>query len=345
MSRYQDIMGHQGPIEQLERARRGGRVAHAYLFHGPDGVGKQRVALAFAQALNCGDAARAPCGECESCRKIERFNHPDVRLVASEAHLVKAGLLELERGTPSLQIRNEQLAELAALFRHRPYLGRTKVVLVVDAERLNESAQNRFLKTLEEPSADSVIILVTAHPEALLPTIRSRCQALVFGPLARSVVSRALETERGLEPERARVLAGMAHGSLGRALELAEERIWDARDEAIEALARARGGDLAALLEAAEAVGAGGAGRERLEGLLELLELWLRDLLLCRLGVAESMLINRDRSQQLRREADGLAPGRLLRWLEKLRATRGSLRANANPRLALEGVLLEMRRA
>ena len=196
MSVYDDIIGQKRQIEQLERARHSGRVAHAYLFFGPDGVGKERVALAFAKALNCESGENAPCGECQSCRKIDKRAHPDVRLVASEKELVDRGWIEREKGgLPSAQIKNAQLQDLSDLFRHRPYLGRWKVVVVVDADLMNTNSQNRFLKTLEEPSADSVIILVTAHPEALLPTVRSRCQALAFGPLSTDQVSGFLKKE------------------------------------------------------------------------------------------------------------------------------------------------------
>lgn len=344
MINYEHILGHERPIAQLERARRNDRVAHAYLFHGPDGVGKQRVALAFAAALNC-DADPAPCGECESCSKIERFGHPDVRLVASEDHLVKAGLLEWERGNPSVQIKNEQLDELADLFRHRPYLGRTKVIIVVDADRMNTHAQNRFLKTLEEPNPDSVILLVSAHPDALLPTIRSRCQALAFGPLPRDAVAGHLVEHLDQAPERARVLAAMAHGSLGRAIQLAEGGMIEARDEAVSSLAKSLDGDLADLLDAAEPIGAGRDAREKLSTRLDLLEQWLRDVLLTRLGLDQGLLINQDLAGPLCQQADRMDGPELLALMERLRAVRGRLRANANPRMAYEALLLDMRHA
>ncbi len=335
------ILGHVGPRQQLGRARRSGRVAHAYLFHGPDGVGKQRVALAFAQELNCAAGGERACGECESCKKIERLNHPDVRLLACEAYLKDHGLLEIDK--PSLQIKKEQLDELADLFRHRPYLGRTKVLLVIDAERMNVNSQNRFLKTLEEPNADSVILLVTSQPEALLSTIRSRCQALAFGPLGRDLVCDQLVALQGIEPERARVLAAMAQGSLGRAIALSEGGELAVRDEALGTWSRALEGDLADVLQASEGLGAGREAREALEASLDLMELWFRDLVLCLLEVEPGLLVNQDRREELQRQAVTASARTWLRRIERLRQVRATLRFNANPRMALEAMLLDMR--
>lgn len=341
MSAYGEIIGQKRQIEQLERARRYDRVAHAYLFFGPDGVGKERVAFAFAQALNCAAGEDRPCGFCESCRKIEKHAHPDVRLVASQRELLDRGLIEREQGgLPSAQIRNAQLDELSDLFRHRPYLGRWKVVVVVDADQMNANSQNRFLKTLEEPSADSVIILVTAHPEALLPTVRSRCQSLAFGPLSTDQVSAFLKHKHGLEEERARVLAAMAQGSLGRADAIARGDALQDRDGLVAGWSRVLQGDLGDVLDLAEEYS---QGRDQAQDALNLMEIWCRDLLLCKLGVPAELLVNQDRRQAVADQAAGFSSRRLLEWIESIRRTRDGFRVNANPKLALESLLLGMR--
>ena len=358
MSVYDDISGQKRQIEQLERARKSGRVAHAYLFFGPDGVGKERVAFAFARALNCGSGEQAPCGECESCKKIEKRVHPDVRMVASEKELVDRELIEREKSRlPSAQIRNAQLDELSDLFHHRPYLGRWKVVIVVDADLMNPNSQNRFLKTLEEPSADSVIILVSAHPEALLSTVRSRCQALAFGPLSTDQVSTYLMNRRSLDKQRASVLAAMAgipmalalalaamaQGSLGRAEAIASGDVLEDRDGLVAGFSRALGGDLADVLDMAEEHSKGPKGRDLARDALNLLEIWCRDLLLCKLGVSADLLVNQDRREAVADQAAGLSSRRLLEWIESIRRTRSGFRVNANPKMAMESLLLGMR--
>jgi DNA polymerase-3 subunit delta' len=341
VSVYDDIIGHQRQIEQLERAHKSGRVAHAYLFFGPDGVGKEKVAFAFAKALNCEAGKQAPCGTCESCKKIERRTHPDVRLVASEHELVERGLIEREKGgPPSRQIRSSQLQELSDLFRHRPYLGRWKVVIVVDADLMNTNSQNRFLKTLEEPSADSAILLVTAHPEALLPTVRSRCQALAFGPLSTEQVSTFLQKEHTLDEKRARVLAAMAQGSLGQADAIARGDVLQDRDGLLEGFSRALAGDLADVLDLAEEIS---KGRDQAQDALNLLEIWCRDLVLCKLGVSGDLLVNQDRREAVADQAAGLSSRQLLAWLEDIRRTRDGFWVNANPKMAMESLLLKMR--
>jgi len=339
VTEYASILGHERPVRQLECAREAGRVAHAYLFHGPDGVGKERVARTFAKALNC-EGDHPPCGGCGGCRAIDRGNHPDVRLVASEEELVARGVLEPDSSrSPSVQIRNAQLDELADLFRHRPYRGRWKVVVIVDADKTNHHSQNRFLKTLEEPIDDSVIILVTAHPENLLPTVRSRCQALAFGTLARSDIAAYLSGREGLDAGRAEVLAAMAQGSLGRALELAAGDVLDTRDEVVEAWEQAREGDLADLLARAEQLG---TNRQTLHDSLDLLELWCRDLLLVLAGADQDLLVNQDRRDRVLHGAGQVSMHRLLDTVERVRKTRAFQHLNANPRMAIESLLLSM---
>jgi DNA polymerase-3 subunit delta' len=341
---YDDIRGHERHIDQLERARKTGRIAHAYLFSGPDGVGKEKVAFAFAQALNCDAGAESPCGNCDSCTRIQRLTHPDVRLVASEEELVNRGLTEPESGrAPSVQIRNVQLDELADLFRHRPYLGNFKVVIVVDADKMNVNSQNRFLKTLEEPSDDSVIILVSAHPEALLSTVRSRCQALSFGPLSRSTVAEYLVNQHQVEPAHASVLAAMAQGSLGRAVQFIDGEVLSLRDELVSGLQQMIRGDLGDVLSLAEEFSEGRQGRQRLQVALDLMEMWFRDVLFVKLNASHELLVNQDRLADLIENQSVDDNRRLLEWIGQIRQTRVSLHGNANPRMAAEGLLLSMR--
>ncbi|NMB76124.1 MAG: DNA polymerase III subunit [Myxococcales bacterium] len=344
---YRDILGHEAVIARLENARRGGRVAHAYLFSGPRGVGKERVAWAFAAALAC--PAPEPCGVCESCTRVARGTHPDVRLLASEEELATRGLREdeghkdKEKKAPSDQIRVSDLDEAANLFRHRPSLGRAKVLVVVDAERMNLNTQNRFLKTLEEPTPDSVIILCTANPEALLPTVRSRCQSVSFGPVPQAAVAQLLSEKAGLAAEPAGALAALAQGSPGRGLELAESEELTARAATVEALRRVFQGDLEDALSFAEEQSAGGEGREQAQLVLDRIEAWLRDALLLSLGAKEAQLINPDLEAQAQAIADSAGHERLFSWIDSLQAARAAMQANANPRLTMESFLLSVR--
>jgi len=337
------ILGHRRQLEQLERARRAGRVAHAYLFHGPRGVGKEQVARAFAQSLNCTDAAASPCGQCQDCQLVEQEKHPDVRLLASEAELVRRGRREAEsRRAPSSQIRIEQLDELQPLFRHRPYRGGWKVVIVVDAHAMNQFCQNRFLKTLEEPSPDTVIVMVTHRPDALLDTVRSRCQPLSFGTLPVAEIAGWLEEHEGLDAGQAAVLAAMGQGSLGQARQLAQGDILQLRNSLAEVVEQVPQAGLGRLLEMA---GDLSGKRDDVSMKLDLLEWWCRDLLLLSGGVDPARLANRDSAQRLERLAERVPARRVLDWLAQIRRTRAGLERNANPRLMLESLLIGMHTA
>lgn len=338
-----NILGHRRQLEQLERARRSGRVAHAYLFHGPEGVGKERVAQAFAQALNCSAAEPRPCGQCQDCLLVEQGKHPDVRLLASEAELVQRGRREAEgKRAPSPQIRIEQLDELQPLFRHRPYRGGWKVVIVVDAHAMNTFCQNRFLKTLEEPSPDTVIVLVTCRTDALLSTVRSRCQPLSFGSLPVEEIAGWLQEHENLSAEQAVVLAAMGQGSLGQARLLARADVLQLRDSLAELVEQVSRAGLGRLLELA---GQMAGKRDEVGRKLDLLEWLCRDLLLLGGGVNPRLLANRDSARRLEQVIEQVPVRRVLAWLGLVRRARAGLERNANPRLLLESLLIEMHMA
>ncbi len=327
-------------MEQLQRAFESGRVAHAYLFCGPEGVGKEMVARWFARLLNCSGNPPRPCGECRDCRLLESMHHPDLRLIASLEELERRGLLEEEKkGALSSQIRMEQLDELSALLRHRPYQGRFKMVLVIDAHQMNLHTQNRFLKTLEEPTDDTVLVLVTHRPEALLPTVRSRCQSLFFGTLPAEAIAQELE-RRGQESGQATAVAALAQGSLGRALELAEAGALELRDRLAQALEKMSRLEADELLWLAEEL-----AQRDVEQLLvlELLEWLCRDALLLRLGAPAGALVNRDLSGQVEKAAGRLNARGWWRCIRHLRRSRAWLELYSPARVVMESALLGLR--
>jgi DNA polymerase-3 subunit delta' len=196
------------------------RVPHAYLFAGPDGVGKRTAALKLAQALECPDSPRpgAPCGVCRACEKSADGTHPDVLMVgfARQAALLK----EPVEKQKSLKI--DTLREMERSLRMKPMEGRVKVAILDPADALAEAASHALLKILEEPPSGTHLILLSTEPSALLGTIRSRCQRVVFRPLGMEDLVRELQVRRGLDETDARAAALEAEGSLGRALERAD---------------------------------------------------------------------------------------------------------------------------
>ncbi len=217
---FSDVIGHERPKAILQTALRHDCLAHAWLLHGDDGIGKQLVALRFAQAINCesGDGSDA-CGACRSCRQIEARTHPDFLAI------------EPDREMANPQIKIEQLRELEELIVYQPMVGRKKIFLIDDADRMNLNTANALLKTLEEPPGHSVLLLVSARPAALPATVRSRCQSLRFAPPARTQVEAALILKREIPPADARLLAAASESRLGAALTMDLTATRAAQDE------------------------------------------------------------------------------------------------------------------
>jgi DNA polymerase-3 subunit delta' len=235
---FRDVVGHRRLVELLSRSVGRDRLPPSLMFAGPSGVGKRLVALTTAQALNCtspvplalpgSSASPTPddldaCGSCPACRRILRGLHPDVVLVSPG-----------ETGS----IKIEQARDIVDRAAYRPFEGRRRVVIVDTADALVPGAQHALLKTLEEPPSASVFVLVTARPDVLLPTVRSRCPRLPFRPLSVEEVAEAL-TRQGRSDEEARSVAATAGGSIGRALEARAEDVVEARHTAARVLAQA----------------------------------------------------------------------------------------------------------
>jgi len=194
-------------------------VPPSLLFAGPAGVGKLETALTLARAQNCLTLTGDTCGECSPCVRIGRGEHPDVRIVRPEG----AGR----------QLKVESVRQIVSESPFRPFEGRRRVSIFVDAERMNPTAANTLLKTLEEPPTWVILILLTSNAAALLPTILSRCQIYRFAPLPIDDLIEQLVTQHEMDRKRATLLAALSGGSLPKALELKEESLVDVQSEAL----------------------------------------------------------------------------------------------------------------
>ena len=202
---FRSLAGNEPVKNLLKRSVRENRIAQGLLFAGPRGVGKYRFALSLAQALNCerpGDGDS--CGECIQCRKIAAGEHLDVMTVSRDGQFIKI----------------EQMRGMSRESMYRPFEGRRRVLIVDEAERLNEKAASSILKTIEEPPETSLIILVTSKPYLLLETIRSRCQMINFGPVSREQIEEHIHATAARPREEIQLLSRLARGSVGRTLEI-----------------------------------------------------------------------------------------------------------------------------
>ncbi|RMF60029.1 MAG: DNA polymerase III subunit delta' [Bacteroidetes bacterium] len=326
MRLWDHVIGQERVVTALQRAVDEGRVAHAYLFHGPDGVGKRAVALAFAQALQCEREGARPCGQCGPCEKVRRLIHPDVHVLFpqpgdADTDDVAARLARLAENPyaavdfvrrPALddptKTSNKQALytvarineDLRRAMSFKPVEGRYKVAILTDVERMRVEAANAFLKLLEEPGPQTVFVLTTGRPDLLLPTIVSRCQRLRFDVLEPEAIAQALAERAGREGGEAQLLARMAGGSFTRALDLAENEVLLEDRAFVLAFFRhaytRRIDPLADLVEQAARM-----SRERFKGVLALMLGWIRDLVLYRTLGPEAPLVNVDQQDAIAR--------------------------------------------
>ena len=330
---FRDLIGHERPKAILRAAMLHDRVAHAYLFYGEDGIGKRLMAIRFAQAINCdrdsGPDGPDACGTCRSCHQIEACIHPDFLLI------------EPDREQTNPQIKIEHIRELESQIIYKPLVGRRKICIVDEADRMTLGAANALLKTLEEPPGYSLFLLVTSRPFALPATVRSRCQGLRFAAPARTQVEAALILKREIPPDDARFLAVVTQDRIGQALQtdLGATR---AQQEEFSTLTATRSLEsITTLLTAAEAL----ARADRAPEALEWIAGWVRDLVLVRVGADPDNLLNLDQLPALKERARGMPLDGLLDLLDDIEAMQRSATRNLNLQIALETVLLRLRDA
>ena len=301
------------------------RVSHAWLFAGPEGVGKRRIALAFAQRLNCKlrteQTHQDACGECRTCRQFADGRHPDFTTLERDGQFIKIA----------------QVRETMKGLRFAPIDATYRIILIEDADRMHEAAANALLKTLEEPAARNIFILLTSRPAAVLATIRSRCQQVRFQALERDTVAEWLTAERGLDPDTAYVIAGIAGGSLKAADAALDEEAAEVRTAwlgVMNELPTARPTRLLALAEKL------GSDKTKIPAILDVLRLAFRDAMLAGVGVDSERL-----TFQADNEYPMLQPESAVRALQCIDEADDALRRNINPRMLSEHLIFGIRRA
>jgi DNA polymerase-3 subunit delta' len=340
------LLGNQRAKETIGRMLKAGRVPGGLLFAGEEGVGKKLFALEVAKALNC--RARVgveACDVCASCQRIMRFNLPAADDRDAHKKIIWSEHPDVGMARPyGRAILVDQMRDLEREANFRPFEGAARVFLIDDADKLNDASSNALLKTLEEPPVTSHLILITARPAALLPTIRSRCQVIRFQPLAATEIEEHLAREKKLSQKDARVLARLAQGSIGRALGVDLEN-YRARREAMLGILNALvlTGDRARLLRAAEEMN-DARRKDEYEPRLDVLEILIRDVWALALGAPAEQLVNEDVRAQLSQISSRVESRRAASWLTLLETLRGQLSVNINRKVATDALFLAMAR-
>jgi DNA polymerase III subunit delta' len=345
------VWGNTAAVSALRHALAAGALGHAYLITGPPGVGRETLAMALAMAVNCervtpgvtSETETAPCGVCRSCRHIARGIHPDVRVISLATQAAEAE----RKGTRNASITIDTIRDLKDEAYQRPNEGRKRVYLIAQAEALNDASVSALLKVLEEPPAHVLFLLVAPSADAVLPTIRSRCQPVAMHALPRAVVADWLVAEHGAEAETAARVAALAGGRPGAALTLlAEPERAAGQTEGVETfLAMMETGGIAPFraIDALEKRWKNG-GEERAAVMMEL-DTWLgcwRDALLIAVG-QRALVTHRAQMARLEKFAAWPLPA-LHTALAAVEEAVVRLDRNVNPRLALEAMVVSWQR-
>ena len=330
---FDRILGQEQPKKILKNALQSSNVAHAYLFHGQESIGKKQIAIELAKSLNCASPVKGDaCDECTSCRKIENRTHPDFFFV------------EPVKNTPTAReavIKIEAIRELQRKLAFHPYEGKVKAAIIDNADLMNLQAANSFLKTLEEPPSATILILISSNPFKLLPTLISRCQTIQFQPLTHENIKKILKeimTEQMIGNDTLAFRTLRSRGSVKKALAEDIENIANIRKEIVNLLETISFDRMDVVFSQAKSWASQSDQWEII--LNELMEL-VRDLAFFQSGCSESEVYNRDIAKRLKLLATRKTVNSWLKIFNAIHTTKIALSGNANAQLFFENMLID----
>lgn len=326
MAGFHDIIGQEQIKEHLQNALSTGKISHAYIINGEKSSGKEFIAKIFAMALQCEKEGTEPCNECRSCKQALSKNQPDIIYVSHE-----------KPNTISVDDIRAQVNNDVAI---KPYSSKYKVYIINEAEKMTPQAQNAILKTLEEPPAYAVILLLVSNMNSLLPTILSRCVTLNMKPVRDELIRKFLMEELQVPDYKANVCVGFARGNVGKAKLLASsEEFENIKAEALSLLKYIKDMEMQEIVAAIKKIN---EYKLEIQDYFDIIAIWYRDVLLFKATMDANQLIFRDEVQTLRKIAARCSYEGIERVIQALSTAKKRMEANVNFDLLMELLLLEI---
>lgn len=322
---FDSIIGQSVLAGSLKRAVKDDLVANAYIFCGSKGSGKSMVAEIFAKALNCKDeGVEKPCDNCTSCKKLESSNHPNIDIIKPSGASIKI----------------KQIREVITKVSKKPFESGYKVLIIDEAEKMTQDAQDAFLKTLEEPPANTVFVLLAENQNSLLPTVVSRCQVFYLKKVSTQQIESYLLEKFSYDLDRISFAANTANGIIGRAIEmLNDQELQKLRKLHVNFVSCLNNGSYTELTAAASELA---ASKEDVVILLNFMLSWHRDILIIRQGCEEQLLVNSDNVDIIKRQAEVLDEKRIYRIIDAIKRTISYVNHNVGIKNSVDSMLLNI---
>lgn len=324
---FYSIIGQEQIKEHMQNALQMQKISHAYIIHGEKSTGKEFVARVFAMALQCEKGGAEPCNECHSCKQALSKNQPDIIYVTHE----KPNTISVE--DIRLQVNNDVAI--------KPYSSKYKVYIINEAEKMTVQAQNAILKTLEEPPAYVVILLLVSNLQTLLPTILSRCVTLNMKPVSDTLVRKYLMEELKVPDYRADVCVAFARGNIGKAKALASSEEFDnVKNEALALLKHVHDMELQEIIQAVKKIN---EYKLEISDYLDIMSIWYRDVLLFKATADANSLVFREEIQAIRKVVARCSYEGIETVIHALAKAKKRLEANVNFELTMELLFLDIK--
>lgn len=322
---FNSIIGQPVLVGSLKRAVQEDMVANGYIFCGPKGSGKRLAASVFARALNCrGAEPDKPCGGCISCRKFDSGNHPNIEVIKPTGASIKI----------------KQIREVITKVSKKPFESGYKVIVMEDADKMTQDAQDAFLKTLEEPPANTIFILLVQNHNSLLPTVLSRCQIFYLKKVSTQQIENYLTEHYNYDKEQITFAAAAANGIIGRAVEiLSNKELQETRRNYVNFITKISN---ASYTELSAMAGDFADSKDAAERLLDFMLSWYRDILISKQDCEKQVLVNSDNADVIVRQGEKLDESKLNRIIDAIKRTISYINHNVGTKNSIDSMLLNI---